>query len=399
MEIKQIKNLIKQFRNNKDSNIFSELTKSLNLQKCIITGKDIIYPNTNIRLSKENIIKLSGTSAHTVKIINGKEYILKVSYDSMVEKFGEKYSALNTSKVFNMLNEFTKFAFQVNEDDYNIAKKSSFGSGVSLNIMIDRYGNDLGTSKFNQYREKQSYTNSFEYKNNKHGWDRERYDSFNKSRGVTLHNLIKKHGKAEGILRFEKYCKQQSETSTLEYIFNKFGEERANEILDAKGKRIKYFERTYGENAIEKYVEYWNNIKNPYYSKISIELFNLLIFEMRLEEYKMYYGEYEYGIYDKKTSQYFKYDFTIPELKLIIEFNGDSWHANPSIYSKDDKPHPINKEVTSRELWKYDEVKKKAAEANGFTVLYVWENEYRNNFENMYIILKERINEIRTRGN
>lgn len=399
MEIKQLKKLIKEFKNTKNSNIFRQLTDTLNLQKCLVIGEDIIYPNTMVLLSKENTIKLYGTSAHTIKNINGKEYRLKVSYKGMVDTFGEEYASLNISRVFNMLNKFTKFAFQIEDDDYNMAKKLSFGSGVSLDGMIKKYGNELGTFKFNQYREKQAYTNSFEYKNKVHGWDKEEFKSFNKSRGVTLSNLIKKHGKDEGIIRFEKYCERQSETSTIEYLIEKFGKEKTSEILDARGKRIEWFEKTYGKNAIEKYQEYWNNIRNPYYSKISIELFELLILELRLDVHQIYYKEHEYGIYDKNTSKYFKYDFTIPDLKLIIEFNGDSWHANPSIYSENARPHPINKEVTSKELWKYDELKRKVAESNGFTVLYVWENEYRNNFENMYIILKEKINELRIRGN
>jgi very-short-patch-repair endonuclease len=399
MEIKYIKNLIKEYRNNKDSNIFHELTVALNLQKCILTGNDIIYPNTIIRLSKDNTIKLSGTSAYTKKIVNGKEYNLKISYDGMADKFGEEYTSLNISRVFNQLNKFTKFAFQIPDKDYEIAKKIAFGSGVSLDGMIQRYGKEKGTIKFNEYKKKQAHSNSFEYKHEKYGWDIKKYENFNKSRGITLQNQIKKYGKNEGILRFEKYCEKQSKTSTIEYLINRFGEERANEILDAKGKRIEYFERIYGENAIEKYVEYWNSVKNPYYSKVSIELFDLLIFELNLNQYKIYYKENEYGIYDKDSSQYFKYDFTIPELNLIIEFNGDAWHANPSIYSKDDKPHPINKKVTASELWKYDNIKKSAAESNGFNVLYVWENDYRNNFENMYIILKENINELRTRRN
>lgn len=399
MELNEIKKLIKDFKLTKNKSVFKEITNTLNLQKCIVTGNDIIYPNTIIRLSKQNNIKVDGTSALTKKIVNENEYYLKVSYEGMVLEFGDEYTNLNNSRLFNRLNKFTKFAFQISDDDYEIAKSTSFGAGVSLNVMIKRYGKIEGTNKFNEYRKKQAYSNTYEYKNEKYGWDKKRFDEFNKSRGVTLKNLIKKHGKEQGLIRFQSYCDRQSETSTYEYLSNKFGRQRADEILDSRGKRIEYFEKVFGDKAIEKYTEYWNNIKNPYYSKISADLFDLLIIDLKLNEFNIYYKENEYGIYDRQNLKYFKYDFTIPELKIIVEFNGDSWHGNPKIYSKNDKPHPIDKEITAIELWKYDEIKKQAAESRGFKLIYVWEDDYINNFENMYTILKEKINEIRNRRN
>lgn len=399
MELKEIRKLIKEFKFSRDESIFELLTKDLKLQKCIVTGKDIIYPNTIIRISKERTLKIEGTSSNSKKIINGKKYHLQVSYNGMLIKFGDEYSKLNTSKIFNTLNKFTKFAFQIEDKDYELEKSTSFGAGVSLDIMIKRYGKEEGSARFNRYKQKQAYTNSFEYKNKKYNWSKEDYDRFNKSRGITLNNLISKYGKKEGELRFEKYCQRQSITSTYEYLLNKFGKDRADQILDARGKRITFFESIYKDNAVEKYIEYWNNIKNPFYSKKSIELFEMLILDLNLRVYDIYYKEQEYGIYNKQTQNYFKYDFTIPELNLIIEFNGDSWHGNPSMYMEHDKPHPIDKEVTAGELWDYDKIKKNTAESKGFKVLYVWENDYVNNFNKTYTILKEQINEIRNRRN
>lgn len=399
MKLKRTKELIKKFKTSKDKNVFKELTNNLDLQKCIITNEDIIYPNTIIRLSKQNNIKLFGTSANTKKIINNKEYFLKVSYSGMVKIFGNEYSKLNISRVYNQLNKFTKFAFQVSDEDYEISKKSAFGAGVSLDVLIKRHGKDKGTKKFNEYKRKQAYSNSFEYKNKKYGWDKDKFNRFNKSRGITLDNLIKKYGKKDAIIKYENYCNKQSKTSSTKYLTNKFGIEKTNKILESKGKTIKYFENKYGDKAIEKYTEYWNNVKNPYFSKISIELFDLLIYELSLNKYKIYYKENEFGIYDSYKSQYFKYDFTIPDLNLIIEFNGDVWHGNPSIYNKNDKPHPIDKNVKANELWKYDKIKKEAAEKRGFTVIYIWEYDYINNFKKTYTTLKQNINELRIRRN
>ncbi len=37
--------------------------------------------------------------------------------------------------------------------------------------------------------------------------------------------------------------------------------------------------------------------------------------------------------------------------------------------------------MTSKNIWEHDELKKKIAEKNGFSILQIWENDYRNNKE------------------
>jgi very-short-patch-repair endonuclease len=400
MEIIHTRNLIREFKKNKTNEIFDQITHDLNLPLCIINKTHIIYPNTFVRLSKLNLIKINGPSALSEKLINGKYYKLQVCHIGMISEFGDEYLLLNKSRVYNQLNKFTKFAFQVKDADYNLAKSSGFGAGVSLDLMIKKYGKEQGSIKFEEYREKQAYSNTFEYKQKKHNWSKDKFDNFNRSRGVTLDNLIKKHGNDNGTLKYDEYCLRQSETSTSEYLIKTFGKERTREILDAKSRNFKWFQKKYGDSSTEKYIEYLSkNKSSSYYSKMSIELFDLLIFESNLEVYKIYYRENEYGIYDKNSSKYFKYDFTIPDLKLIIEFNGDKWHGNPGLFKANDTPHPHNKTITAADMWNYDEIKMKAATDMGFTVLYVWENEYRNNFENTIIILNKHINDIRNRRN
>ena len=75
------------------------------------------------------------------------------------------------------------------------------------------------------------------------------------------------------------------------------------------------------------------------------------------------------------------YDFTDIKKKKIIEYNGDQYHANPSIYDKDDLPHPYHKEkgYTSKDIWERDKIKIDLARKNGFNVLVIWDSEYRKN--------------------
>jgi len=67
------------------------------------------------------------------------------------------------------------------------------------------------------------------------------------------------------------------------------------------------------------------------------------------------------------------YDYLIPEIKLLIEVNGDFWHANPKIYKASDiLPFPKN-QVVAETLWKKDKKKSKIALKNGFKLLTLWE--------------------------
>lgn len=78
-----------------------------------------------------------------------------------------------------------------------------------------------------------------------------------------------------------------------------------------------------------------------------------------------------------KSGNHYSYDLTINH--KIIEFNGDYWHMNPDIYSKDD--YNKSKKMTSLEIWNHDEEKIKCANSNGYEVLTIWESEYNKDKE------------------
>jgi G:T-mismatch repair DNA endonuclease (very short patch repair protein) len=70
--------------------------------------------------------------------------------------------------------------------------------------------------------------------------------------------------------------------------------------------------------------------------------------------------------------------FDIKIKNLLIDVNGDRWHANPDIYKEDDKIDFLFKKVKAFNIWKNDINKKNIAESNGYRVLYIWENEIKN---------------------
>jgi len=254
-------------------------------------------------------------------------------------------------------------------------------TGVTKNRLLLMYGKEIGLEKWNNYCNKQAYTNSKEYKKMS---DKE-FDDYNKSRAVTLKNLIKKHGIDEGTKKWNNYCNRQAYTNSLEYYIEKYGNKEGPKkwklCNKSKAHTIDNYIKRYGENdGLIKYKEYYKNSSNYFYSKISEEMF--MEIEKRLNiNCKIYYGKNEFGKYNSDSKRYNFYDFVIDELKICIEFNGDVFHGNPSIYEENDHPNPFNKKLTAKQLWEADNVKNKFLEKLGYNVIVIWEKEYLENKE------------------
>lgn len=121
------------------------------------------------------------------------------------------------------------------------------------------------------------------------------------------------------------------------------------------------------------------NIKGGY-SKISQILFMEILNKYDINEVKNVFfwtKNKEYLI--KSDKSVLLYDFTDISRKKIIEYNGDQYHANPNIYNENDTPHPYHKEngYSAKDIWKRDNRKTNFAENEGFSVLVIWDSEYR----------------------
>ena len=247
------------------------------------------------------------------------------------------------------------------------------------------YGDVDGTKKWENYCQLQSISNTYEYKKEKYGWTKEEFDKYNKSRSVTLKNMIKRHGKIEGEKLFKQYCeKQKTNGCSEEYFIEKYGEidgkKFYSELNKRKSQTLENFIKKYGkEEGTKKFLEYKTKISNEhFYSKMSKELFDILIQNKSEEELKhIYYGDNEFGIYDCVSKKYFKYDYTDTNKKLIIEFNGTAFH--PVSRFDENFKNPFEPELTAEEVWLKDQQKKACAINNGYNIYYIWENDYLNN--------------------
>lgn len=83
-----------------------------------------------------------------------------------------------------------------------------------------------------------------------------------------------------------------------------------------------------------------------------------------------------------------RYYFDIKIDNLLIEVNGDYWHANPEIYAADSIiVYPGHKKKSAKTVWKRDLKKRLEANNQGYKVLYLWESDIKT--KSPELILKE----------
>jgi len=154
--------------------------------------------------------------------------------------------------------------------------------------------------------------------------------------------------------------------------------EEWEEVCRKKLISIDNFIRKYGEDEGRKRYEEWKKPKNILsYSKESIEflkpIYNFLI-KNKFSDKDIYWKEKEYFLYDKDKNKRKFYDFTIPKLKLIIEYHGSIWHYNPNYKYKENFKNPLNG-ISLNELKENDDYKRQLAINNGFKIIEVFDTD------------------------
>ena len=96
------------------------------------------------------------------------------------------------------------------------------------------------------------------------------------------------------------------------------------------------------------------------------------------------------------------YDFRLYgfDRNLIIEYNGDFWHANPTIYKSEDLLSYPEGKIRAADIWTRDETKKNLAEKYGYTIVYIWESEIKKlseeSLQKLIVDRLEQVNENQT---
>ena len=302
------------------SSILDKFNISRHMCKCC--GKEIIYYNTSIFITKNHKVNISGKSFRTIKVINGIEYHLMVCQQCLLKKFS---NIKNLSRIFNVMCDATQFAFNIPQKiSQSIKKKYALSEG----LFIKKYGEEEGKRRWESYLEKQKITKSREYMINKYGENN--VSKINKSKSVNLDNLIKKYGEEEGKRRWHEYIANRSKP------YSQISQECFRKI--DKFISSKYSSMFYSKNT-EKF----------------IMIDDRMIF----------------------------LDYYIPELNICIEFNGDMWHGNPNIYQDHEHCNPFYTYLTAKDLQEKDYFRyKRLEELYGIHTYIIWESEYKSkNFD------------------
>lgn len=361
---KELGDRCKEFNNNKTYNKFIELLndnpKYINRNKCRICGNDLFYDNVEFIGPYQKYPTLSkGTTPFSYKTINGVKYNLHVCEKCMREKFPE-WDEKNKSKIFNMPNKYSSYAFGIPEDEI-LLKKNELCIR-SKEGFVEKYGSTEGEKRWNEYREKQRYTNTFEYKHKKYGITEEEFEKFNKSRACTLENFINRYGEDEGLIKWKNYIKRESYTNTKEYFIEEYGEDIGTKKWDN-----------------------FNNAKKIYlgYSQISQELFYSLLKQEVFSFHEIYFAEHggEYEIENSSGKKYYL-DFFDKTANICIEFNGVRYHPKPGLYNDTDifKSLFNKKEYLVKDLWDKEQKRIDDLESEfGIRTIIVWEDDYKKN--------------------
>lgn len=337
---------------------------------CKECGSLMVNESVCRNIIRGNNIKSGDGCVINPKTINHKKYNRVRCFDCFKEKYGRKHKPLNT------VHKDFVYLFDIEESE--IKTHLSLVNAITLENCIRKHGKAEGTKMFNDYCDKQAYSNSFEYKKDKHGWTLKEYDEFNKSRSVTLENCISRHGKEEGTKMFNDYCEKQSYVGCKEeYFIEKYGKEEGKLFY----KNLNKTKLLIKENFIRKHGEYKGSIRWDLYkerrksfSNISCDLFDKLGIEESMYGTK---GDGEYII--EVNDSCYLFDYYVPSKKKVIEFFGDYWHGNPSIYNENDKIALGS--ITAKDKWDKDKERINYIESLGIDVLVVWESDYKKDKE------------------
>jgi hypothetical protein len=369
MDLPEIKRLISKHRKSRDIQDWILLESYIkDKSSCDHCEGPIYYKNSNISLNKSGNLTYSKntTTCKSFKEINGVRYYLKVCEKCMTLKF---LDYIPGTRIFNVMTEMSKYAFKISDE---ISKEFTKTIAITLENLVKKHGKEEGEKIWENYKKLQAESNSFEYKKKKYGWDKKKFDEYNRSRAVTLENLSRKYGPEEGKKIFEGYIeKQRTNGNSLNWFIEKHGEEEGRKI----------FYRVLDEKA-----KGFLNSASKAYSEISQNFFER-IDKSFSKKFTTYYQnknkEYRIIIEEKEWNKVFYLDYYIEEIKVCIEFFGDYYHANPNKFKDPEQILKFRSKIKVNDIRKRDQLRIETLEKYlGIKTIIVWESDFNKNKNN-----------------
>lgn len=177
----------------------------------------------------------------------------------------------------------------------------------------------------------------------------------------------------------------------LAWYINRYGKEEGTERYN---KRIKKWIKSYNK-ALENdpTIVERKTVKLGKASKESLKIF-FPIYKKFKDQVSIYLGvdgNVEYFLRDGADIWF--YDFTIPELKIIVEFNGRAFHPNKDLLTEDEWNHweCVYNRMSADEKYVIDSAKTKLAENSGYTVITIWDtDDIQESIDKIEKVIKEK---------
>lgn len=280
--------------------------------------------------------------------------------------------------------KYFKLLFDITDEE--LEKEHQKFDTASLESFIRRHGEEEGKRKYEEYKKRQAYTCSKEYMMGEKGMTEEEWNQFNANRACTKWNFIKRYGEELGKKKWKEYCELESYAGcSIEYFIDKYGEkEGAKKYSEVNAKKMlteENFIRKYGEEEGKKRFDEYNRHSARSYSSISQRMFEEI--DNRFEvakarsRYAMKGGEVGVTYREGDIIRNAILDYCLDN--RVIEFNGDYYHANPSLYDADD--YIDVPEMVARDIWTRDGNRNEGLAKEGYDIHIVWENDYRKDPE------------------
>ncbi len=247
-------------------------------------------------------------------------------------------------------------------EDEAILKVSEIQTTFSLEKCIDNHGVEKGTEIWQNRQDKWQKTLNDKSEEEKL-IIRSKQDSSSMKWA-----LNKANGNEEEAKKIYKESCKKRNSGSMEWALNKANgnEEEAKKIYKNRIDKIFNSRKYYSNESIIKLQPIYDYCQENY------------------PELRLYWKNNEYGLIGK--DKYYKYDFTIKELKIIIEYNGIVWHPKQGNISW---ISPIGETYESK--IKSDTDKQKLAEDFGFYYIILWSDEIIN-YDYIKRIIDERVN-------
>lgn len=316
-----------------------------------------------------------------IKIASLKERTT-LSLENFIRKYGDEEGRKRWDSFrFKSSHTFEKFKEKYEEKaelkwkEYLKSKESR-----SEEYFKKKYGDDGWEEKRNELIAKWSHSVSLEGMVERYGEEegRRKHSEIQRKKANTLETFKGRYGEEEGERRYLEYVKSK-DCMSEEYFKKKYGEKWEEERLKARMVRSSSFHSWVEDLGIEEARKLWlkmYNSKPPRnskgwggrVSKISFDVFSTL--EKFLGEELKYGNGKEKCLVDRLGRKRY-FDCVIEKLKLIIEYNGSHCHYRPDF----GRGWVSKYGYSAFSALLRDARKRKLANENGYDIIYIWDDE------------------------